>query len=88
MIYEKDASVSMADELEPLCIPVGLYVKPSARMTVTVCLPPLKQPGQSISNWDLMEKIKKAVSPVEVFVVFHSYWKFYVNSEHGLDDMP
>ncbi|CAG9535439.1 unnamed protein product [Cercopithifilaria johnstoni] len=56
----------MADELEPLCIPVGLYVKPSARMTVTVCLPPLKQPGQSISNWDLMEKIKKAVSPIEL----------------------
>uniref|UniRef100_A0A0R3RPQ9 RRM domain-containing protein n=1 Tax=Elaeophora elaphi TaxID=1147741 RepID=A0A0R3RPQ9_9BILA len=56
----------MADELEPLCVSVGLYVKPSARMTVTVCLPPLKQPGQSISNWDLMEKIKKAVSPIEL----------------------
>uniref|UniRef100_A0AAF5Q018 A-kinase anchor protein 17A n=2 Tax=Wuchereria bancrofti TaxID=6293 RepID=A0AAF5Q018_WUCBA len=64
--HEKDAPISMADELEPLCIPVGLYVKPSARMTVTVCLPPLKQPGQSISNWDLMEKIKKAVSPIEL----------------------
>lgn len=61
-----DASTSMADELEPLCVPMGLYVKPLARMTVTVCLPPLKQPGQSISNWDLMEKIKKAVSPIEV----------------------
>ncbi|KAL3998197.1 hypothetical protein ACH3XW_14060 [Acanthocheilonema viteae] len=56
----------MADELEPLCVPMGLYVKPSARMTVTLCLPPLKQPGQSISNWDLMEKIKKAVSPIEL----------------------
>ncbi|VDK68488.1 unnamed protein product [Litomosoides sigmodontis] len=56
----------MADELEPLCVSMGLYVKPSARMTVTVCLPPLKQPGQSISNWDLMEKIKKAVSPIEL----------------------
>lgn len=63
----------MADELEPLCVPVGLYVKPSARMTVTVCLPPLKQPGQSISNWDLMEKIKKAVSPIEVFNTFSSF---------------
>ncbi|EFO20068.2 hypothetical protein LOAG_08421 [Loa loa] len=65
-IHEKNAPTSMADELEPLCISVGLYVKPSARMTVTVCLPPLKQPGQSISNWDLMEKIKKAVSPIEL----------------------
>ncbi|OZC12456.1 hypothetical protein X798_00087 [Onchocerca flexuosa] len=65
-IHEENASTSMADELEPLCIPVGLYVKPSAKMTVTVSLPPLKQPGQSISNWDLMEKIKKAVNPIEL----------------------
>ncbi|VDM97345.1 unnamed protein product [Thelazia callipaeda] len=56
----------MTDELEVLSASVGLYVKPSARMTITVSLPPLKQPGQSISNWDLMEKIKKAIYPVEL----------------------
>uniref|UniRef100_A0A915PG22 RRM domain-containing protein n=1 Tax=Setaria digitata TaxID=48799 RepID=A0A915PG22_9BILA len=72
-IHEENASTSMADELEPLCASMGLYVKPSARMTVTVCLPPLKQPGQSISNWDLMEKIKKAVCPIEVIKALDGY---------------
>uniref|UniRef100_A0A2K6VIZ4 RRM domain-containing protein n=1 Tax=Onchocerca volvulus TaxID=6282 RepID=A0A2K6VIZ4_ONCVO len=72
-IHEENACTSMADELEPLCIPVGLYVKPSAKMTVTVSLPPLKQPGQSISNWDLMEKIKKAVNPIEVIKALDGY---------------
>lgn len=68
----------MADELEPLCVPVGLYVKPSAKMTVTVSLPPLKQPGQSISNWDLMEKIKKAISPIEVLTTFPSAFENHI----------
>uniref|UniRef100_A0A0M3ITM8 Uncharacterized protein n=1 Tax=Ascaris lumbricoides TaxID=6252 RepID=A0A0M3ITM8_ASCLU len=54
------------DDVEPFYEPLGLYVKPCARVNITLSLPQLKQPGQSISNWDLMEKIKKAVSPIQV----------------------
>uniref|UniRef100_F1L0B1 A-kinase anchor protein 17A n=1 Tax=Ascaris suum TaxID=6253 RepID=F1L0B1_ASCSU len=54
------------DDVEPFYEPLGLYVKPCARVNITLSLPQLKQPGQSISNWDLMEKIKKAVSPIQL----------------------
>ncbi|KAK3099233.1 hypothetical protein FSP39_001309 [Pinctada imbricata] len=36
----------------------GLYLKPIARLNVCVQLPKLKEPGKSISNWEVMEKIK------------------------------
>lgn len=58
-----------ADEIVPLSEEFGIYVKQCAKMYITICLPTLKQPGQSISNWDLMERIKKAVSPIQVFSV-------------------
>ncbi len=51
-------------ELVELFQPMGLYLKPIARMNVTVKLPLLKDPGQSISNWDLMERIKKLIFPL------------------------
>lgn len=54
------------DDLEPFCQSYGLYLKPFARLNISICLPKLKQPGQSISNWDLMEKIRKAIKPIEV----------------------
>lgn len=57
-------------ELAAFCVPMNLYLKPYARINITVRLPQLRQPGQSISNWDLMEKIKKALSPVQVGDVF------------------
>uniref|UniRef100_A0A0N5ADJ3 A-kinase anchor protein 17A n=1 Tax=Syphacia muris TaxID=451379 RepID=A0A0N5ADJ3_9BILA len=53
-------------ELEAFCVEMNLYLKPYARINITVPLPQLKQPGQSISNWDLMEKIKKALSPIQL----------------------
>lgn len=40
-----------------------LYLKPIARMHVSVQLPQLKTPGKSISNWEVMEKLKKMVKP-------------------------
>lgn len=55
-------------EMVELFKPQGLYLKPEARINISVTLPHLKDPGQSISNWDLMERIKKLVFPV----VFHS----------------
>ncbi|XP_061082171.1 A-kinase anchor protein 17A [Conger conger] len=46
-----------------LCPTYGLFLKPIAKMMVSVALPQLKQPGKSISNWEVMERIKSMVHP-------------------------
>ncbi|XP_064166625.1 A-kinase anchor protein 17A isoform X2 [Anguilla rostrata] len=50
-------------EAVKLCPAHGLYLKPIAKMMVSVALPQLKQPGKSISNWEVMERIKSMVHP-------------------------
>ncbi|KAJ8252869.1 hypothetical protein GJAV_G00206480 [Gymnothorax javanicus] len=50
-------------EAVKLCPAYGLYLKPIAKMVVSVALPQLKQPGKSISNWEVMERIKSMVHP-------------------------
>jgi arginine/serine-rich splicing factor 17 len=52
-------------ELVEFFKPQCLYLKPIARVNITVTLPQLKNPGQAISNWDLMERIKKLCRPTE-----------------------
>ncbi|KAL4230589.1 anchor protein 17A [Mactra antiquata] len=42
---------------------LGLYLKPIARVNVCVQLPPLKEAGKSISNWEVMERIKAMIKP-------------------------
>lgn len=41
----------------------GLYLKPIARINVSVQLPQLKCPGKTISNWEVMEKVKNMIKP-------------------------
>ncbi|XP_043941075.1 A-kinase anchor protein 17A-like [Protopterus annectens] len=41
----------------------GLYLKPISKLTISVALPQLKQPGKSISNWEVMERLKAMVQP-------------------------
>lgn len=41
----------------------NLYLKPIAKMTINVGLPQLKLPGKSISNWEVMERLKGMVQP-------------------------
>ena len=43
--------------------PQHLFLKPIARLHVSVQLPQLKTPGKSISNWEVMEKLKKMIRP-------------------------
>ncbi|MBN3320509.1 AK17A protein, partial [Atractosteus spatula] len=50
-------------EAVKLCSSQGLYLKPIAKLTVSVGLPQLKQPGKSISNWEVMERLKAMVQP-------------------------
>lgn len=53
------------DTTEAVCLSTeyNLYLKPIAKMTVSVALPQLKLPGKSISNWEVMERIKAMVAP-------------------------
>ncbi|KAM6970568.1 A-kinase anchor protein 17A [Aplochiton taeniatus] len=46
-----------------LCEEYNLYLKPIVKMTVSVALPQLKLPGKSISNWEVMERVKAMVAP-------------------------
>ncbi|XP_002735125.1 A-kinase anchor protein 17A-like [Saccoglossus kowalevskii] len=46
----------------------GLHLKPVARLNISVTLPQLKTPGKSISNWEVMEKIKHMIKP-DLFTV-------------------
>lgn len=58
----------------------GLYLKPVAKLNISVQLPPLKSPGSSISNWEVMEKLKKMIKPDTFLVlkVFNIYWEFWM----------
>ncbi|RXN17412.1 A-kinase anchor 17A [Labeo rohita] len=55
--------VSDTAEAVELCPEYNLYLKPIAKITVSVALPHLKTPGKSISNWEVMERLKSMVQP-------------------------
>ncbi|KAK7169589.1 hypothetical protein R3I93_005539 [Phoxinus phoxinus] len=50
-------------EAVDLCPEFNLYLKPIAKMTISVALPHLKLPGKSISNWEVMERLKSMAHP-------------------------
>jgi len=41
----------------------SLFLKPIARMVIVVTLPSLKLPGVTVSNWEVMERLKSMVAP-------------------------
>lgn len=41
----------------------GLYLKPVAKINICAQLPQLKTPGKTISNWEVMEKVKNMIRP-------------------------
>lgn len=49
--------------------PAGLFLKPDARISIQVKLPQIRVCGVSISNWEVMERIKELVKP-ETFTTF------------------
>lgn len=53
------------DTSEAVCLSSDykVYLKPIAKMTISVALPHLKLPGKSISNWEVMERVKAMVAP-------------------------
>jgi len=49
--------------------PQSLYLKPIARLNISVQLPQMKLPGKTISNWEVMEKLKNMTKPEEFIVL-------------------
>lgn len=52
-----------ASDAAALYLPQRLYLKPFAKLNISVQLPPSKVHGKSLSNWELMEKIRKMALP-------------------------
>lgn len=61
-----------------LYLPQRLYLKPFAKLNISVQLPPHKVHGKSISNWELMEKLRKMAQPDNFSVLKVSKHSFEV----------
>lgn len=59
----------------PLYLPHSLYLKPVAKLNISVALPSNKM-GKNISNLDIMEKLGQALKPDKFLVlkVRHEIW--------------
>jgi hypothetical protein len=58
---------SVADELIPFYTYTDLYLRPIHKIAIQVTLPKLRQMGQSVSNWEIRERLKKMLGKIEVF---------------------
>ncbi|KIH60245.1 hypothetical protein ANCDUO_09510, partial [Ancylostoma duodenale] len=56
---------SLGTEAERFCPRQELYLSPLSRIDINIKLPKFTIPGQSISNWDLMERLKKGIAPLQ-----------------------
>jgi arginine/serine-rich splicing factor 17 len=57
-----------SDSVE-LCPGRGLFLKPVTKLTILVGLPEIREVGITISNWEVMEKVKSMVAPVQFSVL-------------------
>ncbi|PFX14604.1 A-kinase anchor protein 17A [Stylophora pistillata] len=56
-------------EATELCATQRLYLKPVAKIGIHVALPEIKVAGVSISNWEVMERLKSMVAPDQFMVL-------------------
>lgn len=62
-------TIQNVSDCVPLYLPHSLYLKPVAKINVSVQLPIASAiTGKTISNWDVMDKIRKLIAP-DVFSV-------------------
>ncbi|XP_057658883.1 A-kinase anchor protein 17A isoform X1 [Diorhabda carinulata] len=52
-------------DLTPLYLPQQLYLKPIARINISLQLPNIKKIGKSVSHWDIMDQIRTLIKPEE-----------------------
>lgn len=61
-------NIQNVSDCVPLYLPHSLYLKPLAKMTISVSLP-VNKTGKSISHLDVMEKLSAALKPDKFFVL-------------------
>lgn len=79
----------MADDVPlALYLPAGLFLKPDPKVSIEVKLPEIKQIGVSVSNWEVMEKIRVLSLP-EIFVSLRvaNYTREVIHFEGELDSL-
>ncbi|KAL3092395.1 hypothetical protein niasHS_007604 [Heterodera schachtii] len=57
---------SASTELLPFFTHNDLYLRPVYKVMIEVALPKLRQMGQSVSNWEIRERLKKMLHPIEL----------------------
>lgn len=57
----------MSEDLVPFYTYNDLYLKPIYKVVIVVKLPKMRQVGQSVSNWEIRERLKKMLNSIEVF---------------------
>lgn len=60
VVTTSSADLSECTQLHAI---TNLYLKPIASMVIVVTLPALKIPGVTVSNWEVMERLKSMVAP-------------------------
>ncbi|EDV24733.1 uncharacterized protein TRIADDRAFT_56831 [Trichoplax adhaerens] len=58
-------SNKMSDDIITLSEERGLYLQPYCRINIKAQIPEIKGVGKSISNWEIMEKLRAAIQPYE-----------------------
>lgn len=61
-------TIKNVSDCVPLYLPHSLYLKPLARFNISVQLP-TSITGKTISNWDVMENLRKMISPEQFSVL-------------------
>lgn len=61
-------TIKNVSDCVPLYLPHSLYLKPFAKFNISVGLPQTVT-GKTISNWDVMEKLRKIILPDQFSVL-------------------
>ncbi|KAJ8912284.1 hypothetical protein NQ315_017317 [Exocentrus adspersus] len=64
-----EGNCSNTSDIVPLYLPQQLYLKPVARLNISLQLPNVKKMGKSVSHWEIMEKLRELLKPEEFTVL-------------------
>lgn len=70
-------TVKNVSDCTPLYLPHSLYLKPHARMVISVQMPAAIT-GKAISNWDVMENMRQIILPDKFSVLKVIHQKTFV----------
>lgn len=59
-------ALAISEELVPFFTYTDLYLRPIHKVGIHVTLPKLRQMGQSVSNWEIRERLKKMLGNIEL----------------------